>query len=488
MSLTKVSYSMIAGATINALDYGMSTTATAAQNKTALEAAIGVFANIPEGGNVYIPAGIYEITGDINITTSGVQITGEKSQFLYGVSSALGDFSQNGGTCLVFTSGTYGFNATSNYFRLRDILVDGNNATTIGVGCTGMNQFTNVTFSKFTNIGLYLENYTNSTLIENCCAVFNGTGIKSVGASTTPFTLRNCNIRSNGIGLEIRGGTLIKIEKCIIESNTSLGMYVYVPTATSIGEIVIDNTWFENNSNVANSWAVIISGDDSSADAYHICFKNCLFDTPSKLDVLFEKGNFNQMDRCRFSLGLTINVAVSAGSSYTQFIMCQRGIGTGTAATNITDNGTFTYIQDFAFQFINKNLITTWTNDATNPYGGFTSTQSQITAANQSTPATTSKVNSNTWTSGVGQKYVIVVPYTAITGQNPTLVVRNGTNSANLLSVALSDGGGMFEFTETVSGTAGYAYLTNTAVCNWTFSNPAKVYETTRGYIVGSSY
>ena len=488
MSLTKVSYSMIAGATVNALDYGMSTTATAAQNKTALQAAIATFASIPYGGNVYIPAGIYQITGDIDITTSGVQITGEKSQFLYGVSSALLDFNANGGTCLVFTSGTYGFHATSNYFRLSNILVDGNNATTIGVGCTGMNQFTNVTFSKFTNIGLYLENYTNSTLIENCCAVFNGTGIKSTGVQTTPFTIRSCNIRSNGIGVEIGGGTNIKIDKCIVESNTSLGLYVNVPTSQSIGEIVIDSTWFENNSSVANSWAVIITGTDTPADAYNICFKNCLFDTPSKLDVLFQKGSFNQMDRCRFSLGQTINVSVASGSSYTQFIMCQRGIGTGTAATNISDSGTFTYIQDFAFQFVGKNLITSWTNDATDPYGGFTSTQSQITAANQSTPATTSKVNSNTWTSGVGQKYVIVVPYTAITGQNPTLVVRNGNDTANLLSVALSDGGGMFEFAETVSGTAGYAYLTNTAVCSWTFSDPAKVYETTRGYIVGSSY
>ena len=487
MSLTKVSYSMIAGATINALDYGMSTTATAAQNKTALQSAIAVFANTPSGGNVYIPGGVYQITGDINITTSGVQITGEKSQFLYGVSATLNDFSQNGGTCLVFTSGTYGFYATSNYFRLSNILIDGNNATTIGVSCTGMNQFTNTTFSKFTNIGLYLENYTNSTLIENCCVVFNGTGIKSIGAQTTPFAIRSCNIRSNGIGIEIDAGTNIKIDKCIIESNTSLGLYINVPTSQSIGEIVIDSTWFENNSSVSNSWAVIVTGVDANADAYNICFKNCLFDTPSKLDVLFQKGSFNQMDRCRFSLGQTINVSVGSASSYTQFIMCQRGIGTGTAATNINDNGTFTYIQDFAFQFINQNLISTWANDATNPYGGFTSTKSQITAANQSS-AITSKVNTNTWSTGVGQKYVIIVPYVFISGQLPTLIVRNGDNTATLLTVNLTNGGGMYQFTETVTGTAGYAYLTNTAVCSWNLSNPAKVYQITRGYIDSASY
>ena len=483
MSFTKVSYSMITGAPVNALDFGMSTTASAATNKTALQAAIATFANTPNGGNVYIPAGVYEITGDINITTSGVQITGEKSQYLYGVSSGLKDFAQNGGTCLVFTSGTYGFHATSNYFRLSNILVDGNNATTIGVACTGMNQFTNVTFSKFTNIGLYLENLTNSTLIENCCAVFNGTGIKSIGAQTTPFTIRNCNIRSNTIGVEIRGGVLIKIDKCIIESNTQLGLNIYAPTGQSVGQIIIDNTWFENNSVTSGSWAVIVSGEDANADVYNVCFKNCLFDTPSKLDVLFQKGSFHQMDRCRFSLGLTINVVVEAAVSYTQFIMCQRGIGTGTASTNITDSGSFTYIQDFAYQFINQNLLTSWANDGATPYGGFTTTGSKITAANQATPATTSKANSNTWTSGVGQTYVIQVPYTATTGQNPTLVIRNGNDTATLYTTTLTNGGGTFAFKETVSGTSGYAYLTNSAVTNFSFNNPAKTYQTTRGYI-----
>jgi hypothetical protein len=478
---------MITGATINALDYGMSTTATAAQNKAALQAAIAVFANIPYGGNVYIPTGIYEITGDINITTSGVQITGEKSQYLYGVSSGLKDFAQNGGTCLVFTSGTYGFNATSNYFRLSNILVDGNNATTIGVACTGMNQFTNVTFSKFTNIGLYLENYTNTTLVENCCAVFNGTGIKSVGAQTTPFIIRTCNIRSNGIGIDISGGTLIKIDKCIIESNTSLGLYVNALTGTAVGEIVVDNTWFENNSSVANSWAVIITGADTPADVYNVCFKNCLFDTQSKLDVLFQKGTFHQMERCRFSLGQTINVSIGATTAYTQILMCNRGIGTGTAATNVSDSGLFTYIQDFPYHFVGKNLITSWTNDGANPYGGFVSVQSSITTANQAS-AVTSKANSNTWTTGVGQTYIISMPYDNVTGQLATLVVRNGDNTANLLSVALPDGGGQYKFTETVSGTSGYAYITNTAATQFGFSEPAKVYEMTRGYINGASY
>lgn len=53
MALTKVTYSMIDGAVVNALDYGVSTSKTAAENNTALQAALDT------GMNVYLPTGEY---------------------------------------------------------------------------------------------------------------------------------------------------------------------------------------------------------------------------------------------------------------------------------------------------------------------------------------------------------------------------------------------------------------------------------------------
>lgn len=69
MSLTKVSYSMINGATANVLDYGASPSATAAQNAAAFTAAIAT------GKTVYIPDGEY-LLNPITII-NGANIIGE---------------------------------------------------------------------------------------------------------------------------------------------------------------------------------------------------------------------------------------------------------------------------------------------------------------------------------------------------------------------------------------------------------------------------
>lgn len=70
MSLTKVTYAMIYGSPINVLDYGVSTSASAADNATAFSAALDA------GNNLYIPAGTYNITS-ISIPNKKVIISGD---------------------------------------------------------------------------------------------------------------------------------------------------------------------------------------------------------------------------------------------------------------------------------------------------------------------------------------------------------------------------------------------------------------------------
>ena len=66
MSLTKVSYSMITGAPVNVLDYGASTSASAAANTTAIQAAIDA---APDGSTILIPPGTYNVIyGSLNFT------------------------------------------------------------------------------------------------------------------------------------------------------------------------------------------------------------------------------------------------------------------------------------------------------------------------------------------------------------------------------------------------------------------------------------
>jgi hypothetical protein len=80
MSLTKVSYSMIAGGFANVLDFGASTSNTAAQNATAFQAAVDSLINL--GGTVLIPSGTFNITSLSmpDETYNGIRIVGMSAQ------------------------------------------------------------------------------------------------------------------------------------------------------------------------------------------------------------------------------------------------------------------------------------------------------------------------------------------------------------------------------------------------------------------------
>jgi len=72
MSLTKVSYSMIQKAPINAYDYGA--TGDGSDETTKLQAAIT--AAISAGRDLYIPSGTYKITSTLNIASTSIKVYG----------------------------------------------------------------------------------------------------------------------------------------------------------------------------------------------------------------------------------------------------------------------------------------------------------------------------------------------------------------------------------------------------------------------------
>jgi hypothetical protein len=74
MSLTKVSYSMISGASANVLDFGALGN-NSNDDTAAIQAAINSVA--ASGGQVYFPAGTYKITSTITISTKGVHLIGD---------------------------------------------------------------------------------------------------------------------------------------------------------------------------------------------------------------------------------------------------------------------------------------------------------------------------------------------------------------------------------------------------------------------------
>jgi hypothetical protein len=72
MSLTKVSYSMIEGATVNVLDYGASNNNTnTAATTVAIQAAINT------GKNVYFPGGDYSLNDELTVFSAGQILFGD---------------------------------------------------------------------------------------------------------------------------------------------------------------------------------------------------------------------------------------------------------------------------------------------------------------------------------------------------------------------------------------------------------------------------
>lgn len=87
MSLTKVSYSMTAGANVNAIDFGLSTTGTASENVAAIQAAISSISAL--GGIVEIPNGTYSINAITIPAKVALQGAGSRATtFNYAGSSA----------------------------------------------------------------------------------------------------------------------------------------------------------------------------------------------------------------------------------------------------------------------------------------------------------------------------------------------------------------------------------------------------------------
>jgi parallel beta-helix repeat protein len=84
MSLTKVTFSMIQGAVVNAQDYGANT--SAANNAAAIQSAINAVSALG-GGTVYIPTGVYNVQSAIDMK-SNVTVKGDGKTSVLKVNSA----------------------------------------------------------------------------------------------------------------------------------------------------------------------------------------------------------------------------------------------------------------------------------------------------------------------------------------------------------------------------------------------------------------
>ena len=174
MALTKVSYSMIAGAPVNVLDFGASPSAPAATNTTAINAALASSTNV----NLYFPPGIYNHTGISASNLDSLTITGDGATLF-----------------LANNSNVRALETTScDYVHISGITLDGNQANQTITG-TRLNGAGIVINSALTVI---IQNNTIKNVSTGASIVLNSADPFAADTTTESVLIDNNTIRDSG--------------------------------------------------------------------------------------------------------------------------------------------------------------------------------------------------------------------------------------------------------------------------------------------------
>lgn len=301
MSLTKVSYSMINGAVVNALDYGLSTTGTGAANAAAIQAALLV------GDVIYIPAGNYNIsqiviTGSGNTAIFGKTLRGAG----LGVTNLVGSVA---GTSIIRFGTTGGWVDETNlqeyradYCSLENITISATAAYTYGVECQWMTNasWRNVAISSGGNIttGLYMDFSWDNDFTHTTIAGENGVFLGAHGPNRNSFH-----------GLRVAGGG----------TTTGIGFDFGGSSNSVFG---LDASGYYN-------------GVASSVGGYGLTIHGGYFES-NDIDISLDNCSGISITGCRFIVGVNNNIAIRqagpanvrgvliAGNAFTNKASCIR--------------------------------------------------------------------------------------------------------------------------------------------------------------------
>jgi hypothetical protein len=332
MSLTKVSYSMITGASVNVLDFipagfSYSTTDCSAY----IQAAIDSLSNTT-GGTVYFPVGVYAISNSISIAKDAIS--------LVGAGTAIGNpgVSNNGASVIRTISSCNVFSVTSaiNNFTVKNLYINSTVVTGYALNLSSAGNITNLYFSNvFVQQMLgFLHVSANGiithALIEFCQFAYN-TGnhvLYDDGAILSNITFDSSKFEPAGQGFSAYrafGNSVAtgpqKFMHCVIESIRSA-------RAMDLGANAIATSFygchFENNASEINSVAV-----DSGCDIFfaggqsNILVENCNFAYPFSSAT-----NFVNVNNSAYATVTCINNTVSVGTNSVGFVKDSFGSGT----------------------------------------------------------------------------------------------------------------------------------------------------------------
>ena len=304
MSLTKASYSMVAGAPVNILDYGADPTGVA-DSTAAIQAAVNA------GKSIYIPAGTFRVTSQITLSVNNFEITGIK-----GKSILMGS---GGGNVLGFfyVATLY----TSEFGLIENLTFDSDDHTktrwAISSDYTNGVYLAHLTISEC-NFNARLTGGIVGNLIachvtrcvfglfqrgagNNMKAIFSKGITTPIVATTNANVIEQCEFAFCGSPdsvVEFETGYKLVFRDCIFEQLDPTGSVV---TLTGIVYPIFDNCWFENaQGDTGSGKCVIFVRNDSIGTACEVLTVNeCLFHTYTTIPDGLIKGSIFEHVRRR---------------------------------------------------------------------------------------------------------------------------------------------------------------------------------------------
>jgi hypothetical protein len=257
MSLTKVTYSMIQGAFVNALDYGAKGDGTT-DDTAALQAA----ATAAAYGTLFIPKGTYKVTSTVNLPRSiNVKGAGQDATIIQGytLSATTAMFYAYGDLCTLTDLQFKGSASGSNAVGLKTYL-----------GYT--NTYRNIYFLNCAT-GMQMDE-SGGCLIDSCLFFNCTTGALCTGGSGYTFMLGQFSLNTTtGIKLDVSPTSAASTAVYVRQSFFSSEVGVEVPKAEHT--LYCDNSYFEGYSAINKLRPFKIGQTGAGLDNVNVTITNC---------------------------------------------------------------------------------------------------------------------------------------------------------------------------------------------------------------------
>lgn len=299
-------------AIVNAKYFGFAEAGSAADNKTALQAAITSLGST--GGRVFVPEGNYNINAGITSPYNNIEIFGESHAFY--------ELQTSTGTNLNFQNAGIGFDFTfggaSGTYRsvLRGLNIYGGTNLTTGIKSGRSILIQDCSVSKCTGSGIWLDDWTVATEIRSTNSSYNAAAglLVSGTALTNRITtvgLEDCSFYRNEYGINMTQCQGFHATNCRMESN--YGQAIVINAAknapgseayATVNNVVFDGCHLEANAlgptgtDVNYAPAISLVKVAGAAAPSRVTFRQCIITEQTKFKCTATNAKWLTFDNC----------------------------------------------------------------------------------------------------------------------------------------------------------------------------------------------